>query len=62
MQREACGAVRPRIDARANFDCPARAWYMAQVMADGPEGAAEYMDDPEVREMMSKIQEITGKK
>lgn len=33
---------------------------MKKVMEGGPEGAAELMDDPEVREMLSKVQGLTG--
>ena len=33
---------------------------MKKVMEGGPEGAAELMDDPEVREMLSKLQGLTG--
>jgi len=33
---------------------------MKKVMEGGPEAAAEYMGDPEVREMLTKISTITG--
>ena len=34
---------------------------MKKVMEGGPEGAAAFMDDPEVREMLSKVKGMTGK-
>ena len=33
---------------------------MKKVMSEGPEAAGEYMEDPEVRDMLSKIQSLTG--
>jgi len=33
---------------------------MAKVMQGGPEAAAEFMSDPEVREMLQKVKGLTG--
>jgi hypothetical protein len=34
---------------------------MQKVMQDGPEGAKSLMDDPEVREMLQKVQDLTNR-
>ena len=34
---------------------------MKKVMEEGPEGAAAFMDDPEIRDMLSKVKGLTGK-
>lgn len=35
---------------------------MKKVMAEGADAASEYMDDPEVREMLKKVKGLTGEK